>query len=123
MSDLGTPEGTFQAYAEAISGQDEIVGEADLGNFEKLFYWSETSGYRILQTLGAVAGYALDINDTGAIVGGCAVPNTSLFHAVLWSDSLSAPQDLGALPGGTDALAYAINNVGQVVGDSDLAIK
>ncbi len=93
MSDLGTPEGTSQAYAEAINDQDEIVGEADLGSFEKLFYWSSTTGYRILQTLGAAAGYALDIKNTGEIVGGCAVPNTSSFHAVLWPDSLSAPQD------------------------------
>jgi probable HAF family extracellular repeat protein len=120
MSDLGTPEGTFRAFAEAINDQDEIVGEADLGSFEKLFYWSRSTGYRILQTLGAVGGYTLDINNAGVIVGSCQVPDTSLFHVVLWPDSLSAPQDLGTLPGGTIAYAFGINNLGQVVGQSDL---
>lgn len=123
MIDFGTPEDTFEAYAEAINDQEEIVGEVDLGSFEKLFYWSGAVGYRILQTLGAVAGNVLDINNAGVIVGNCQVPETSLFHAVLWPDSLSAPQDLGTLPGGSYAVAFGINNVGQVVGQSDRTTK
>jgi len=118
MSDLGIPEGSSQAFAEAINDEDEIVGEADLGS-SNLFYWSPGTGYKILQTLGG-GGYALDINGTGVIVGSCTVPNTSLLHAVLWPDRLSAPQDLGTLPGGTTAFAFGINNLGQVVGQSDL---
>lgn len=119
MTDLGTPEGAFQAFGEAINDQDEIVGEADLGS-GSVFYWSPGTGYKILQTLGAPADYALDISDAGVIVGSCQVPDTSSLHAVLWSNSLSAPQDLGTLPGGTTAFAFGVNNLGQVVGQSDL---
>jgi len=120
MTDLGTPEGTLRAYAEGINDQDEIVGEADLGTFQKIFYWSSSTGYRTLQTLGTPQGSALDLNNVGQITGSCPVPNTAFLHAVLWQDSLSPPQDLGTLPGGTNAIAYSINNLGQVVGQSDL---
>jgi probable HAF family extracellular repeat protein len=72
-------------------------------------------------------GIAFGINDSGQIVGssGSCVAydphaNVNLFpnHALLWQNGTMT--DLGNLGGVTGSIAVAINNAGQVVGDSDL---
>ena len=77
---------------------------------------------------GDTVGFALGINDFGQAVGssgGCA--NTPGFpfpvgpHAVLWQNGV--PRDLGSLsPGGSRLnVAAGINNLGMVVGGSEVA--
>jgi probable HAF family extracellular repeat protein len=65
---------------------------------------------------------ATAVNDEGQVVGGsgtCGFPATSdLQHAVLWQRG--AVIYLGSLGGTMNNLAFAINNRGQVVGQSDL---
>ena len=57
---------------------------------------------------------ATDINDSAQVVGYALPPPAE--HAFLWKNGLVT--DLGALPGGNQSYAFAINNAGQVVGYS-----
>jgi len=70
-----------------------------------------------LGTLGGEASEALDINESGQIVGWSFLPSGD-WHAVLWDNGEII--DLGTL-GGPDSEARGINNLGQVVGWSRTA--
>jgi probable HAF family extracellular repeat protein len=71
-----------------------------------------------------VLSVAHDINGAGQVVGvsKTLVLSNLVVHAFLWPDSPPAPpmKDLGTLngPDGAYSQAYAINDLGQVVGDS-----
>lgn len=119
LQDLSRPRGSTQATARAINDHDEIVGHV-YGFPVTAFYWSSTTGYVTLQTLSGGGAYAVSINNAGQIAGASTVTGLYDNRAALWADSLSAPQNLGALPGGKLSFAYAINNLGQVVGYSEL---
>jgi probable HAF family extracellular repeat protein len=71
---------------------------------------------------GDSVGAALGINDNGQAVGGsgiCAFPSfADLVHALLWQRG--SVTNLGSLGGVMNNFALAINNRGQVVGESDL---
>lgn len=124
MQILGTFGGrSGEAYGINSSGQ--VVGQADTSDI------SGYTGYHAYLYSGGVMtdihatpanqifNTANDINDSGTVVG---------FH---WgtSGSSSTPQlaftysggvlmDIGVLPGGTDSVAKAINNNGDIVGRS-----
>ncbi len=77
-----------------------------------------------LQTLGGVNGIATQINNSGAVAGyaenttldpGCTAPQKYQFKPVVWSNGR-----VRQLPTGKDAdgLAFAINELGNVVGSS-----
>ena len=57
---------------------------------------------------------ATDINDSGQVVGYPLPPPGA--HGFLWQNGVVT--DLGALPGGNQSYAFAVNNAGQVVGYS-----
>jgi probable HAF family extracellular repeat protein len=104
--------GTSRALAIANGGQ--IVGdsETDRGeSFRHAFLWQD-NGMRDLgaEVDGAGNSYADGINDINEIVG------TVNGRAFLARDGLS--QELGVLPGHTASDARAINNKGQVAGNS-----
>jgi probable HAF family extracellular repeat protein len=71
---------------------------------------------------GDSVGAAWGINDNGQAVGGsgiCAFPSTlDIVHAVLWQEG--SVTDLGSFGGVMNNFAFAINNRGEVVGESDL---
>jgi len=62
-----------------------------------------------------ISGYAMDINDSGQIVGYAPNPSSGRLAAYLYSDGVKI--NLGTL-GGTASAAKAINNSGQVVGQA-----
>jgi probable HAF family extracellular repeat protein len=76
-----------------------------------------------LGTLGGKNSYAADINDLGQIVGNsdtvwCESRECDRQpHAFIWTPEDGTLQDLGTL-GGRRSYAYAINNSGQIVGQS-----
>ena len=104
--------GTSRALAIANGGQ--IVGDSETNrgeSFRHAFLWQE-NGMRDLgaEVDGAGSSYADGINDVNEVVG------TANGRAFLARDGLS--QELGVLPGHTSSDARAINNKGQVVGNS-----
>jgi probable HAF family extracellular repeat protein len=83
--------------------------------------WAADGQPRDLGSLGGVFGNgALAINDKGQIVGISDLPGDQVTHAVLFHEG-EMPQDLGVLrlrPEDTLVTAVAINNLGEVVGES-----
>jgi probable HAF family extracellular repeat protein len=137
--DLGTFGGTF-SYANAINDRSQVVGFALNGASDsffmdecgagpmpsqmRAFIWQEGSGLRDLGTLGGPDSCALWINQRGEVAGHSftsftADPATGVppFDPFLWKNGKM--KDLGSL-GGTQGHASAINNRGQVAGDSNL---
>ncbi len=123
VQDLKKPPGTYHVIGKGINDNDEIVGYIDPPFETTPFYWSEATGFVMMQKLNGDSeqGYAEAINNQGQIVGQSTSQGFADFHAVLWEDSLSAPQDLGTLPNGDFSLGENINNLGQVVGWSQVS--
>jgi probable HAF family extracellular repeat protein len=89
---------------------------------KQTFLYTNSSG--AMQALGTLlTPYTLDsygygINDAGQVVGKSDSSSYGYYHAFLWTSGVGM-QDLGGLPGFTDAVAAnGINGAGQVVGTS-----
>jgi len=115
MTDLGTLPGLDSCFATAINNHCQIVGYCSNDNVgpSRAFIWHDG----IITDLGTLPGSsetaALDINDMGQVVG----QSGSLAigsHPVLWQDGTIT--DLAPDRGGA---AYAINNLGQIAGESN----
>jgi len=122
--------------ALGVNNRGQIVGGAETANQDpncvppqvldiKAVVWGPNPGQmEVLPVFpGDSAAVALAINDTGQVVGSsgpCQGPPSGLAlrHAVLWQHDTVT--DLGSLGGVMLNAANAINNLGQVVGQSDL---
>lgn len=115
MQNLGTLGGE-SSVASAINNLGQVVGSAETkeGDFHAFFY-NGSGGLQDLTTFG-VSNSARDINDSGQIVG-YYTHQPGQYHPFLYSGSRGL-QDLGTL-GGEEGIAFAINNLGEVVGRAD----
>jgi len=116
MRNLGTLGGNY-ANARAINNRGQVTGEstvASTGSIHAYLWENEEMSDLGLRpgapSGGGSAGYA--INDQGQIAG------ASEGHAIFWERGVMT--DLGTL-GGTDSNAIALNNRGQVIGDSKIS--
>jgi probable HAF family extracellular repeat protein len=135
VTDLGTlVAGVSSDSGGGINNSGLIAGTSENGELDPLVagapelrsvIW-ENGVIRDLGTLpeGGYESYSNAINNRGQVVGnaGNTIPDANSMssfggqtRAFLW-DKQRGMQDLGTLPGGTDAVANLINEQGQVVG-------
>ncbi|MFH1746071.1 MAG: DUF3466 family protein [Planctomycetota bacterium] len=112
----------YGSEAYGINSAGQIVGASQLPNpdnpdetWEHAYLWEDG----VMTDLGTLPGgtqsEAQDINESGQIVGYAS--SAGHFRACLWEDG--PPRNLGTLtPGDERSVAYAINNLGQIVGHS-----
>ena len=144
LTDLGAlpgHHGNNGSLANAINSEGVVAGLAENGRVDPDTGYPEVHAViwnngkiRDLDTFGGTQSDALDINDRGQVVGwasntaedpfsaafeyivfGGVWPVTTQLRAFVWENG--AKHDLGTL-GGPDAMAYAINESGQIVGYS-----
>lgn len=114
MADLGALDYGSDAYGVNESGQ--VVGYAQVGTVDPwemyghAFLWN--GSMQDLGTLGWAQSQANAINDNGQVVGHLVNDNQDDWHAFLSQGG--GMQDLG----GTQSVAYDINNAGLIVGES-----
>ena len=114
---FGWPGSTY-TYAQGLNNRGQVVGAFDLPGptFVLHALLRQHDGTLVdLGTFGGQGASAVALNDVGQVVVNVS-RGSGENRAVLTQVGGNAPQDLGALRGST--YAYAINEVGQVVGES-----
>jgi probable HAF family extracellular repeat protein len=115
--------GLVLGFAETALPDATCIAPQVLG-FEA-FEWNPHDGeIRVLPPLpGDTVTAAFDMNQHGDAAGasgicGFGLAVTSALHAVVWKDGL--PTDVGSFGGSFNNFANSLNNLSQVVGNSDL---
>jgi probable HAF family extracellular repeat protein len=111
MRDLGVLSGKTKSWAYGMNDHAQVVGgSASIGD-TRPFLSDSINGIQDLGLLpGTTQGIAGDINNSGEVVGSCTrIP-------FLWNDARGL-QVLETLAG-TDSIAIAINDHGQIAGNS-----
>jgi probable HAF family extracellular repeat protein len=118
---FGVLPGGFGSQGNAVNGAGQVAGLSGSSGGNRAFLWSDG----VMQDLGVLSlgtfnnSEARSINETGQVVGVSSTSTTLTNHAFLWQNGVM--QDLGVLPGGgTISSAADINNLGQVVGFSNV---
>jgi probable HAF family extracellular repeat protein len=122
MTDLGTLGGTH-SYGWAINSLGQVCGQSYVAGdgTQHAFLYDGTT----LRDLGTIVGgpgsIAKGINDFGQVVGSFGTAGNQAIHAFLYSSGTVA--DLGTLGGlpTSNSEALAINNSGQITGDTDVS--
>ncbi len=110
--------------AYGINGGGQIVGEGnEAGNIVAVLWNDVTAAPALLGTLGGLNSSAYFVNDGGVVVGEADTADGET-HAALWlvdvSGAVTGPFDLGKLNAGDLAsVAFSVNDLGQVVGESE----
>ncbi len=111
MRDLGVLPGKTKSWAYGMNDHAQVVGGSSSVGDTRPFLSDSTNGMQDLGLLpGTTQGIAGDINNSGEVVGNCThIP-------FLWNDARGL-QVLETLAG-SDSIAIAINDRGQIAGNS-----
>jgi len=132
MTDLGAVSGRSDSEAHAVNASGEVVGTVvDVGvppGRRLAFLYLPAPAYTLpagmnsLGTLGGLQSVAMDINDSGRVVGGAqngTGPKLRYMRPFRWQNGTMT--DLGTLGGESESTlhrAEGVNNSGNVVGAS-----
>jgi len=118
MRDLGTLGGTL-SLTNWLNNKGEVVGWDNIAGDQAFhpFLW-DGHHLRDLGTLGGNLGAANQVNDAGDVAGWATLPgdNDSIAHAFLWKGGVLT--DLTGASNSQCTVAQALNNRGQVVGNT-----
>ena len=109
----------MNTYATSINNHRQIVGYFDQGSttLPHAFLRQPDGAVIDLGTFGGVEAVATAINNRGQIAGWF-FGTDGRYHAFLTGPGGDAPRDLGSLGANTNTYAYAVNNLGDIVGSS-----
>jgi len=114
MADLGALSGGDTSFGYGINDAGQVAGWGKVGTYpalsEHAFLWS--GSMQDLGTLGWAHSTARGLNDNGEVVGYLVNANQDDWHAFVSQGG--GMQDLG----GTQSVAWDINNAGLIVGES-----
>jgi probable HAF family extracellular repeat protein len=121
IQNLGTLPGGIESFALGVNDSGTVVGFSDSDAGDSAFLWTQKGGMQNLGTLGggSTGASANGINNSGQVVGYAVLADNTTIHAFLWTQA-GGMQDLGTL-GGKCSSAYAINDAGEVTGESLIA--
>ena len=94
-----------------------LLSPLALAQNQHAFLWSSTAGMTDLGTLGGNSSYAVQINDSGEVVGWSYLADNVTTHAFTWTPS-GGMVDVGTLPGGCCSQGQAINSSGNLTGNA-----
>jgi len=124
MQQLQPYPGDPDTAATAINDLGQVVGISGLcdiafGGSSAIHpvLWDKGSVTYLGSFGGSVFNTAAGINNAGTVVGWSDLTGDAVFHAFVWTQN-SGMIDIGTLDGDSYSLAYAINDRGQVVGQS-----
>jgi probable HAF family extracellular repeat protein len=110
--------------ANGVNSLGNVVGEGLPWDLTGAFLWSRQYGVKYLGTFGGERNFsmAFDINDLRQVVGWSLDPIRISHRAFLWSDK-GGMVNLGTAevqddPDNPFSMAYAINNRGEIVGET-----
>lgn len=112
MQSLGTlPGGTTSEGRKVSRDGSTIIGIAGTADGDRAFAWTASSGMQNLGLLspGDGASSAWGVNADGTVVAG-----VSGINAVIWTNGIA--QNIGMLPGATNAIAFTVSDDGSFVG-------
>jgi probable HAF family extracellular repeat protein len=120
IRELPTVSGDPDGQGFAINDRGQVVGMSTdcLGSVAHALLWQEDGSVIDLGNLGGANGFnfASAINDRGQVVGRSDLPGDTTAHGFLWQNGVMT--DLGTLPGYSSSDVNAINNRGQMAGQS-----
>jgi len=117
MSDVGTFGGAYGA-AYNLNDAGTVVGEAGLANGEVHAFVYANGSMTDCGTLGGTYSGAYYVNQIRPGVGLSTTPGDLTYHGFVFSEGTLT--DLGTL-GWRQYLSRCINNLGQIVGQSELS--
>lgn len=112
MQSIGNLPGGFWSEGRRVSGNGStIVGVAGSPDGDRAFQWTQSGGMQSLALLSPSDPWssAFGVSADGSVVAGFSGSN-----AVIWTNGVA--QNLGMLPGASNAIAYAVGADGSLIG-------